>query len=278
MDAAPAAAFAMGKSPLLSIRSTKTEMGSPERRKISHDLFYQNPNPYAEVPTITKTFLLRGRNRAAEILKELNEFPTIDLFLVPLLRQEVNGNTIYQTFPIVGSDLATIEPDVYKENRARIIQTLNQAVDFLHSRNILHRDIKPENVIWDSHPDVLRAKLIDFDSLVRVNGDELIEANTFGGTIGHRNITLRKSRFSKDRDRFCAEITIQALDRTCLGDVAAALLWPAGFSLETERFLPKRGGMRSRATRKHRQPKKNDRLRAGQSRRRNRSRTLARQL
>jgi len=256
-------------------------MGSPERRKISHVLFYENPNPHAGVARITKTIPLRGINRAAEILKELNEIPTVEFFLVPLLRQEVKFNIISQTFPKIGLDLLTIGDVVYEANRAVIIATLNQAVDFLHSRNILHRDIKPENVVWD--PVALRAKLIDFVSLVRVNGDDIIEPNTFGGTIGHRNMTIRKSKFSKDRDRFCVEVTIQALDRAYSGDDVAAARWPAGFSIETERFLPPpQGGKRSKSTRKHRSHKKNggarNRLRAGQSRRRNRSRTLARQL
>jgi serine/threonine protein kinase len=151
--------------------------------------------------------------------------------------------------------------------------TLNDAVGFLHSRDILHRDIKPENVVWD--PVALRAKLIDFDSLVRVNGDEIIEPNSFGGTIGHRIQGLKSTKFSKERDRFNVEVTIQALDRAYLGDEAAAALWPAGFSLNSEQFLPPpQGGKRSKSTRKHRSQKKNgvksNRLRAGKSRRRNR--------
>jgi serine/threonine protein kinase len=255
-------------------------MLTPERIRKSRDLFYENPNPHAGVPTITKMFPLKGRNPAAELLKELNEYPAIDLFFVPLLRQEVKGNTIYQTLPLVGADLATIGPVVYQANRATIMATLNDAVGFLHSRNILHRDIKPENVVWD--PLALRAKLIDFDSLVRVNGDEIIEPNSFGGTIGHRNGTSRKARFSKDRDLFNVEVTIQVLDRAYLGDAAAAALWPGGISLDSDQFIPPppppQGGKRSKSTRKHRSQKKNgaarNRLRAGKSRRRNRSRTL----
>jgi hypothetical protein len=124
----------------------------------------------------------------------------------------------------------------------------------------------------------MRAKLIDFDSLVRVNGDEIIEPNSFGGTIRHRNNTLRKTTFSKDRDRFNVEVTIQALDRAYLGDEEAHRLWQNDFFQETEQFLPGRGGKRSKSTRKYRSQKNNvgksKRLRAGRSRRRNRSRTL----
>ena len=269
--------FAIGKPPPLGlIRAKPKVMLTPERLQKSRDLSYENPNPHAGVAIITKDFPLRFRNPAAEILKELNEFPTIDLFLVPLLKQEVIGTGIYQTFPRVGVDLATIGPVEYQANRARIIATLNDAVAFLHSRDILHRDIKPENVVWD--PVALRAKLIDFDSLVRVNGDEIIEPNSFGGTIRHRNNTLRKTTFSKDRDRFNVEVTIQALDRAYLGDEEAHRLWQNDFFQETEQFLPGRGGKRSKSTRKYRSQKNNvgksKRLRAGRSRRRNRSRTL----
>jgi serine/threonine protein kinase len=266
--------FAIGKPPPLGlIRAKPKVMLTPERLQKSRDLSYENPNPHAGVAIITKDFPLRFRNPAAEILKELNEFPTIDLFLVPLLKQEVIGTGIYQTFPRVGVDLATIGPDVYQANRLIIMATLNEAVAFLHSRDILHRDIKPENVVWD--PVAMRAKLIDFDSLVRVNGDEIIEPNSFGGTIGHRIQGLKSTKFSKERDRFNVEVTIQALDRAYLGDEAAAALWPAGFSLNSEQFLPPpQGGKRSKSTRKHRSQKKNvgksKRLRAGRSRRRNR--------
>ena len=284
------AAFALGKPPpLLSIRATPKVMSTPERRRRGDTLFYENPvlaQAYTDPAAIrTKRVTLRQHNPAEELLKELNEHPNVDLFLVPLIRQEVIGTNIHQTFPLVGHDLLNLPEGVYQANRDTIIKTLNQAIDFLHGQNILHRDIKPENIVWD--PEAHRATLIDFQSLVRVHGEEIIEPNTFRGTIGHRNRVTKEVKHSKDRDRYNAEVTIHALDTIYVGVQA-----PAGFSEDIQQFVDAaaaaaaaraaEGGMRTRATRKHRSHKKNgrpcDRLRASQSRRRNRSRTLARQL
>lgn len=49
-----------------------------------------------------------------------------------------------------------------ERSAARIIKSLLQAADCLHSNGIVHRDIKPENIVFESDHDCSPIRLIDF--------------------------------------------------------------------------------------------------------------------
>ena len=89
-----------------------------------------------------------------------------------VLEEFINGETISE---YLESDL--FSPD----GVVKIISSLCDALDFLHSHKIIHKDIKPENVMIDNNGNV---KLIDFDSS-RVYKPFKSNDTVFMGTIGY---------------------------------------------------------------------------------------------
>ena len=214
---------------------------------------------------------------SAIILKELQKKADVDHYLPPLLTQKIRVNkvdySIIQTFPYLGNDLLQIGAEEYNKNRKIIHTTLDEAINFLHTSNVIHCDIKPENIIWD--PIAKRSKLIDLDSLAYRDPSLMFESST---------ITRKDpSPLDYDLDNYAGEVTKQALDIVYLGkEIALEKLKSIkpGEELNRKAFMwiRKQGGMRSTRLTKRRRSKKNGRLRASQSRRRNYTRHVARQL
>lgn len=80
---------------------------------------------------------------------------------------------------VSGGDLfdAISQANQFTEEQAvDLMQDLGQALDYLHSRNIVHRDIKPENllVVPETQLYRMRLKLADFGLAVEVVNNELL--------------------------------------------------------------------------------------------------------
>ena len=48
------------------------------------------------------------------------------------------------------------------EEASKIIKSLLEAVEYLHSHNIVHRDLKPDNILIDDITDFASVKVADF--------------------------------------------------------------------------------------------------------------------
>ncbi len=88
-----------------------------------------------------------------------------------VIEEYINGTTV--------ADILT--SGLYTEDGVRsIVVNVCQALNTLHSLNIIHRDIKPENIMIDSNGDV---KLIDFDA-ARIFKSYQPQDTAFIGTAG----------------------------------------------------------------------------------------------
>lgn len=61
------------------------------------------------------------------------------------------------------SKFNTYKGQIFSEEESSIIiKSLAEAVEYLHSQEIVHRDIKPENIIFDNAKKLNSLKIIDF--------------------------------------------------------------------------------------------------------------------
>jgi len=86
-----------------------------------------------------------------------------------------------------------------ERHAATIIKTLLEAVQYLHSRNIVHRDIKPENVLFESAEEGSPVKLIDF-GLSRTHGIHDDAMTNLVGTSYYMSPGILRGKYDRSCD------------------------------------------------------------------------------
>jgi len=253
----------------LSIRITPM---TPARRQMQLEKTLAYTSGERSTSPIYKKEIPFSKSPSARILKDLQDIPGVEHFLIPLTSQSVSPSSIVQEFQILGSDLTQIPKEMYLANRAEIEKTLYEAVHFLHDQGYLHRDIKPENVVW--HDTAKRAKLIDFEYLISTKKSKNSSPGNYAGTIRRSSHSI----FDEEEDLFAVKVSLQAMDLCHMTEEELKKQWGETPIEQQATAWCKTGGYRVRSTRKlkHRRPNKNGRSRKCKPSRRNRSRSMAR--
>jgi serine/threonine protein kinase len=98
-----------------------------------------------------------------------------------------------------------------EKEAAKIIKSLLESVQYLHSRNIVHRDIKPENVLFESNEEGSSIKLIDFGlARIHASNDGSYMTNQVG-TPYYMSPDILKGKYDRSCDIWAIGITAYIL-------------------------------------------------------------------
>lgn len=125
---------------------------------------------------------IKDVQREIEIMRKVDHPHVIKLYeifeepkKIHLVMELVTGGELFDRI---------VEKGQYKEaDAATTIQTLSQALEYLHERNIVHRDLKPENILYASKAEDAPIKIADFGLARVVSPSDMMK--TACGTPGY---------------------------------------------------------------------------------------------
>lgn len=99
-------------------------------------------------------------------------------------------------------DKNTVNPAIYK----RMMYQIAQAVEYLHSQDIIHRDIKSANILIFADEEVPNARLCDFGMAKHLNADELNSVHVSTSSYKPPELVMGKMDYDKSFDIWCLGI------------------------------------------------------------------------
>ena len=113
-----------------------------------------------------------------------------------------------------GGDLYARDP-YSEDDAARIVQSIINAVAYMHSQGISHRDLKYENVMFASTHPMADVKIIDFglSKKYRMTGEDIM--NDAVGTIYSMSPEVLRGKYTKQADLWsCGVLSFMLLSST----------------------------------------------------------------
>ncbi|CAD8151535.1 unnamed protein product [Paramecium octaurelia] len=174
----------------------------------------QNQNKYA-VKTFQKSALMDKNNKQRQgLLNEIDLLRSCDHpNIIKLYEIYESGDYIYLVMELLeGGELfdLILETQCFQESKVALIMfKIFDALEYLHTKNIMHRDIKPENILLKDKSENFDLKIADFGLASYTEADLLI---TRCGTPGYvAPEILEDKKYNEKVDVFSAGIILYIL-------------------------------------------------------------------
>ncbi|CAD8080953.1 unnamed protein product [Paramecium sonneborni] len=174
----------------------------------------QNQSKYA-VKTFQKSALIDKNNKQRQgLLNEIDLLRSCDHpNIIKLYEIYESGDYIYLVMELLeGGELfdLILETQCFQESKVALIMfKIFDALEYLHTKNIMHRDIKPENILLKDKSENFELKIADFGLASYTEADLLI---TRCGTPGYvAPEILEDKKYNEKVDVFSAGIILYIL-------------------------------------------------------------------
>lgn len=214
-----------------------------EQKKYFLKQFLAPVQPVQTTEAPTRQVSLRRQRCAAFETRKLNLYEALKRvpseYVVQVDDFFVYDGHYYATSAYLGEGYQTLDDfrDASSQVKLNLLQSLSECLQALHAVGIVHADLKPEHIVVEKKSDVLRVRLIDFDSgfaeVAPPEASRELEIDpVYLSPEGYRMISGKNVRLNRKADTFAFGLLIHqtlagelpGFDRNMYGYAYAAVL------------------------------------------------------
>ena len=185
-------------------------IGNSAKVYLAQDI--QELKEYA-IKSINKEAIISNSRSISALINEIKVMRRLNHpFLITLYRVYENEKYIHLILDYVpGGDLfhRILEKNIFPEDKASIfMRNLLEAMDYMHSMNVVHRDLKPENILMLNDKSDFEFKIADFGLACDATEEQLLRCGSPGYVAPE---ILKKRSYGKKVDIFSAGIILYVI-------------------------------------------------------------------